>query len=218
VHLYFETSPLVLPQAEAGKVRVLAIAGSARLAQLPDVPTTRESGLPSLTGGFWSGVLAPAGTDPEIIDLLNAAINDAMQTQQVQQTLAKIGAQAQCGSPADFRAFIADETRKWTAVIDAADLPQAKPAKVAMGSTEVMLYRDAGGIHALANRCSHRGGPLHKGTADRESVTCPWHLSVFRLKDGAVLRGPATAPQPSYQVRVREGSIEVRERSANEGR
>ena len=84
--------------------------------------TTGETGFPTLTGGFWSGILAPGATDPEIVGLLNAAINDAMQAQQVQQALAKLSARPRLGSPRDFRTFIDDETRKWTAVIRAANL------------------------------------------------------------------------------------------------
>jgi nitrite reductase/ring-hydroxylating ferredoxin subunit/uncharacterized membrane protein len=102
---------------------------------------------------------------------------------------------------------------EWTPVIEEAELEEGKPRRVMVAGTNVFLYRSGERIYALGNRCSHRGGPLHKGSVDRESVTCPWHLSVFRLEDGAVLRGPATAPQPSYQVRLREGKVEVRERS-----
>jgi nitrite reductase/ring-hydroxylating ferredoxin subunit/uncharacterized membrane protein len=107
---------------------------------------------------------------------------------------------------------------EWTAVIEEAELKEGQPRRVMVAGTNVFLYRTGERIHALGNRCSHRGGPLHKGSVDEESVTCPWHLSVFRLEDGAVLRGPATAPQPSYQVRLREGKVEVRERSGNQGR
>jgi nitrite reductase/ring-hydroxylating ferredoxin subunit/uncharacterized membrane protein len=105
----------------------------------------------------------------------------------------------------------------WTPVMSDGELKAGTPRRVMVSGTNV-LYRTGDRIHALANRCSHRGGPLHKGTVNQESVTCPWHLSMFRQKDGVVLRGPATAPQPSYQVRSGEGSIEVRERSANQGR
>jgi tripartite-type tricarboxylate transporter receptor subunit TctC len=122
VQIYFETSPLILPQAEAGKLRVLAIADDTRLAQLPDVPTTGESGFPKLIAGFWSGILAPGGTAPDIVGLLNTAINEAMQAPQVQQALAKLSARPMVGSPQDFRTFINEETRKWTAVIRAANL------------------------------------------------------------------------------------------------
>jgi tripartite-type tricarboxylate transporter receptor subunit TctC len=122
VQIFFATSPLLLPQAEAGKLRIVAIAAEARPSQLPDVPTTKESGFPDLTGGFWSGILAPAGTPPEIVGLLNTAINEAMQNQQVQQALARLGARSALGSPQDFLSFIGAERRKWSAVIRDANL------------------------------------------------------------------------------------------------
>jgi nitrite reductase/ring-hydroxylating ferredoxin subunit/uncharacterized membrane protein len=99
----------------------------------------------------------------------------------------------------------------WTAVMDEADLQVGQPRRVLVSGTSVFLYRTTERIHALANRCTHRGGPLHKGSIEQERVTCPWHLSTFRLDDGAVVRGPATAPQPVYRVRVRDGAIEIRE-------
>jgi nitrite reductase/ring-hydroxylating ferredoxin subunit/uncharacterized membrane protein len=98
----------------------------------------------------------------------------------------------------------------WTATIPEQDLPEAKPRKVTVGRTDVLLYRENDRIYALASRCSHRGGPLHKGKIEDLHVTCPWHLSTFDLNDGSILRGPATAPQPAYEVRVVNGSIEVR--------
>jgi nitrite reductase/ring-hydroxylating ferredoxin subunit/uncharacterized membrane protein len=102
---------------------------------------------------------------------------------------------------------------EWTAVMDKGDLKEDLPRRVMVSGTNVFLLRRGETIHALANRCTHRGGPLHKGRVDEASVTCPWHLSSFRLQDGSVIRGPATAPQPAYQVRVREGKIEIRERA-----
>jgi nitrite reductase/ring-hydroxylating ferredoxin subunit/uncharacterized membrane protein len=100
----------------------------------------------------------------------------------------------------------------WTGVMDAADLVDDQARRVMVAGTNVFLYRSGEAIHALNNRCSHRGGPLHKGTVNQETVTCPWHASTFRHADGSVLRGPATAPQPAYQVRVQDGKIEIRER------
>jgi tripartite-type tricarboxylate transporter receptor subunit TctC len=120
VQMYFETAPLILPQAEAGKLRVVAVAAESRFAQLPDVPTTVESGFPTLVGGFWSGILAPAKTPALIVSQLNAAINEVMRSQEMQATLAKFGAQARVGTAQGFAAFIAAETRKWSAIIKAA--------------------------------------------------------------------------------------------------
>jgi nitrite reductase/ring-hydroxylating ferredoxin subunit len=55
-------------------------------------------------------------------------------------------------------------------------------------------------------------GPLHEGRVDDQQVQCPWHQSTFSLEDGSILQGPATAPQPCYEVRLRDGAVEVRER------
>jgi nitrite reductase/ring-hydroxylating ferredoxin subunit len=74
----------------------------------------------------------------------------------------------------------------------------------------VLLTRQDGRVYALADRCSHRGGPLHQGEVADGCVTCPWHGSVFRLEDGSVVRGPAAYPQPALDVRVEAGGILVR--------
>lgn len=100
----------------------------------------------------------------------------------------------------------------WTAVLPDADLPLASPTVVDAGGTDVVLYRRVDGICALSDRCTHAGGPLHEGTIEGDRIICPWHASAFHLRDGTVARGPATAPQPSYETRVRDGQIEVRSR------
>lgn len=102
----------------------------------------------------------------------------------------------------------------WTAAMSEDALPEGKPTRARVGGTDVLLYRAAGRIYALATRCSHRGGPLHKGRVEDLRVTCPWHLSTFDLRDGSIVRGPATAPQPEFEVRVADGTIEVRTRRA----
>jgi nitrite reductase/ring-hydroxylating ferredoxin subunit/uncharacterized membrane protein len=99
----------------------------------------------------------------------------------------------------------------WTPVLEERELPEAKARRVRAGGTDILLYRSQGRIFALANRCSHRGGPLHKGRVADGTVRCPWHLSTFSLEDGSILQGPATAPQPCYDTRVRDGAIELRE-------
>jgi nitrite reductase/ring-hydroxylating ferredoxin subunit/uncharacterized membrane protein len=100
----------------------------------------------------------------------------------------------------------------WTAVADDQDVPAGNPMRVNVGGVDVLLYRNAGSIYAIANRCTHRGGPLHKGKVSDAEVTCPWHLSTFALEDGSVVRGPATAPQPAYDVRTMNGKVEIRTR------
>jgi len=62
----------------------------------------------------------------------------------------------------------------------------------------------------LADRCSHRGGPLSGGEMDNGCVTCPWHGSRFDLATGDVRQGPAVVAQPVYETRSSSGTVEVR--------
>jgi nitrite reductase/ring-hydroxylating ferredoxin subunit len=64
--------------------------------------------------------------------------------------------------------------------------------------------------HGIDARCTHRGGPLDEGAIEDGCVTCPWHQSRFRLDDGHVVHGPATAPEPRYDVEERDGELVVR--------
>ncbi len=82
---------------------------------------------------------------------------------------------------------------------------------VRTGDAEVLALRDGpGGWHGIGARCSHRGGPLQEGTFENGCVVCPWHQSRFRLDDGTVVEGPATAPQPRYAVREADGVLTVK--------
>jgi nitrite reductase/ring-hydroxylating ferredoxin subunit/uncharacterized membrane protein len=101
----------------------------------------------------------------------------------------------------------------WVPVLDAAELDAGARQVVTAGDLEVLLVNDGGTIHALADVCAHAGGPLHEGTFEGGCVTCPWHGSVFQVSDGSVVHGPATGPQPSFDVRVEDGQILVRGRS-----
>lgn len=76
----------------------------------------------------------------------------------------------------------------------------------------MLLVREDGQLYALANTCSHAGGPLNEGEFADGCVVCPWHASSFRLADGSIVRGPASTPQPAYHIRIRDGKIEVRSR------
>jgi nitrite reductase/ring-hydroxylating ferredoxin subunit/uncharacterized membrane protein len=103
----------------------------------------------------------------------------------------------------------------WTRVAREGDVPADTPLLVHAGAYGVLLYSHAGTVHAIAGRCTHAGGPLDEGEVDADlCVTCPWHGSRFRLTDGAVVGGPATSPEPSFEVRVTEGNVEVRVRAS----
>ena len=99
----------------------------------------------------------------------------------------------------------------WTRVAREDQLDDDAAVLASAAGYGVLLHRHAGVIRAIADRCTHAGGPLHEGEVDSDlCVTCPWHGSRFRLADGAVVRGPATSPQPAFDVRVSDGNIEVR--------
>jgi nitrite reductase/ring-hydroxylating ferredoxin subunit/uncharacterized membrane protein len=101
--------------------------------------------------------------------------------------------------------------RNWIPTVAEAGLAEGRPACVLAGDVPVLLVREGERIHALADHCNHRGGPLHEGEVADGVVTCPWHGSKFRLQDGSVERGPASSPQPAFEARVQGGTIEVRQ-------
>ena len=106
----------------------------------------------------------------------------------------------------------AETPDEFTRVAQVADVPEGRPTRVALGSTPLVLVRHADGVHALAERCAHFGGPLSEGEVRGETITCPWHGSTFCLATGEVLRGPSTHPQKAYEARISGDAIEVRAR------
>jgi tripartite-type tricarboxylate transporter receptor subunit TctC len=115
--MFFEVLAAFGGNIQAGKLRALAVAAPKRLAQLPDVPTTAELGLPEVEAGTWSGLLAPMGTPPPIIQRLNAELNRSVAVPEVRQFFAKQFAEAQGGTPEQFGRFLAAETAKWSRAI-----------------------------------------------------------------------------------------------------
>jgi tripartite-type tricarboxylate transporter receptor subunit TctC len=105
-----------------GRLRALAMVGSKRVADLPDVPTMPESGYQTVTTGAWMALLAPAATPPAIIAKLNAATNAALATDVMKNALAKLGAQPRGGTPKDLADHLQSELVKWKPVIDGLDL------------------------------------------------------------------------------------------------
>jgi nitrite reductase/ring-hydroxylating ferredoxin subunit/uncharacterized membrane protein len=81
----------------------------------------------------------------------------------------------------------------------------------------IVLIRRAGRIHAMIETCAHLGGPLSEGQMEGDSIRCPWHGSRFALADGRVLEGPSTFSQPCFDVRVRNGQVELRPRARLNG-
>jgi len=100
--------------------------------------------------------------------------------------------------------------KEFVPVLDDAELHEGEMKRVDAGGVPVLLVRREGAVCALAHTCSHLGGPLSEGKLDGDIVQCPWHGSRFNVRDGSVVDGPATFPQPCFEARVREGQIEVR--------
>ena len=99
----------------------------------------------------------------------------------------------------------------WTPTLDERELREGKPRRVKAGDARALLVRRGAEIHAIGEVCSHFGGPLAEGKLDGDTIECPWHASRFCIKDGSVVDGPATHPQPRYEARVNAGRIEVRQ-------
>lgn len=103
------------------------------------------------------------------------------------------------------------QTRAWTDVAADADIVDGSMTRVEVDGVPVLLTRQHGRLHAISAVCTHAGGPLDEGSLDADGcVTCPWHGSRFRTEDGTVERGPASVPQPLWNVDVDDGRIRVR--------
>ncbi|MFN8028653.1 MAG: Rieske 2Fe-2S domain-containing protein [Acidimicrobiia bacterium] len=100
----------------------------------------------------------------------------------------------------------------WAPVASDAVVHDQELTRARAGETAVMLVREEGELVCLGARCPHRGAPMEQGERADGAVTCPWHGSRFSLRDGSLLRGPATTPLPTFECRVADGVIEVRHR------
>ena len=115
----FDYMTSAMPFVRDGKLKGLATTGAARSPAAPDLPTVAEAGVPGFEVIGWNGVMAPAGTPPEVIAKLNAAIKQALATREVAERIAGLGASVQWNTPADFGAFVKAEVAKWGKVAKA---------------------------------------------------------------------------------------------------
>jgi tripartite-type tricarboxylate transporter receptor subunit TctC len=122
IQLVADPMTTILPHVQSGKLRALAIAGATRSAKLPDVPTVIEAGFSKLQSPFWLGVVAPAGTPPDIINKLNAAFRESLAPAETRARLDTLGAEIKIGTPAEFGNMLAGELAQWTAVVKAANI------------------------------------------------------------------------------------------------
>ncbi|HWV23931.1 MAG TPA: non-heme iron oxygenase ferredoxin subunit, partial [Thermomicrobiales bacterium] len=117
------------------------------------------------------------------------------------------------GAGVDREAFDYPPT-KWTDTIADTDLPDGKLTRVDLDDASIMLLKQAGTVYATSAVCTHVGAPLNKGDLDGYCVTCPWHYSVFDVRDGKAIHGPATASLAAYDTRITDGTVQVRLRQA----
>lgn len=113
VQLTFANYSDALTWMKSGKLRPLAITSAKRFPQSPDIPTMAEAGLPGYEVIGWSGILAPAGTPPEIIDRLAGALRPLLNSAEMKKRMDLIGAEPGGSSPAEFGRQIATESAKW---------------------------------------------------------------------------------------------------------
>lgn len=122
VSLSFIAVSSVTQQIKAGKLRALALTSNKRTSAFPDVPTMAEAGVANCEVSAWHGVMAPNGTAREIISLLNAEINHALQLRDVIERFAAMGFEPRPGSTEAFDKFIKAEIEKWGRVVRAAKI------------------------------------------------------------------------------------------------
>ena len=117
VQLIFDNLPTALEQARAGTVRALGVTSPQRWPGVPDMPAIAET-VPGFESVGFYGMSAPKGTPPEIVDILNKAVSEALKDPKIAQRLAEIGGLPKPMTPAGFGKLIADETEKWRKVVE----------------------------------------------------------------------------------------------------
>jgi nitrite reductase/ring-hydroxylating ferredoxin subunit len=109
----------------------------------------------------------------------------------------------------------------WVAAVRIDELPDGKPVLTRVGDAEILMVRHGDELFAIGNRCTHQQAPLHRGpvkfVGSLRTVRCPLHGSTFDLATGRVIQGPATRPEPSYETRVLDDVVEIRDREQAAG-
>src|SRR5271170_4050135 len=117
VQMMFGDVAGLLPLARAGKVRALAVASPVRSALAPELPTFAEAGVADFVALTFTGVVAPAGTPPALVEKLNAAVRESLAVEATRAAINKLGSEVRPDSAAEFASFLAQEKTKWADVV-----------------------------------------------------------------------------------------------------
>lgn len=120
VPMMFINFDAALPHVKSGRLRALAMTGTKRSAQLPDVPTVAESGFADFAAESWTAISGPPGLPPEIVVRINAELQKAMLAPDVRDRLTALGLEPAGMTPEQMTAFVRSEVEKWGAVVKAA--------------------------------------------------------------------------------------------------
>ena len=123
ISVIFSTYASALPHVKAGRLRAFGVSNARRAPTLPEVPTIAESGVPGYEYSTRYGLLAPARTPRAIIEKLNRAAADVLNSQEAAQKLQAQGIDPMPSTPAEYGAYLKSETEKWTRVVRAANIP-----------------------------------------------------------------------------------------------
>jgi tripartite-type tricarboxylate transporter receptor subunit TctC len=118
IDMVFNNRSTLLAQFKDGKLKALAVTSATRWPELPQTPTMNEVGIPGFPSEVLFGLLAPAGPSATIIQQLNRAINEGLQSAEVRASLDGVGVEARIGTAEEFAAALAQQAREWKAVID----------------------------------------------------------------------------------------------------
>ena len=119
IHMNLGAGATLVPLIREGKIKALAVTSEKRGAELPDVPTMTESGLPELTTVTYYGFLGPAGTPAEVVTRINGEINDSLKSAELRASMQRVGFEPVGGSPQDFATLIAQQLQRWAPIVKA---------------------------------------------------------------------------------------------------
>lgn len=124
VQMIIDFLPAVQGQVDSGDLKILASSSFKRSAMLPNVPTAQEAGIKDFVVTGWNGIFVPKGTPKEVIDTMSKAIHEVLAMEDVKKKFSKAGVEAHASNAAELETRLADDIKKWTAVIEKAGIPK----------------------------------------------------------------------------------------------